>query len=243
MSCTCSEHIFCCVQNSQPIKVRYKWSAFYFAIHEKMVSLSQVHVQDKTVNGETHQFLLLFHHKLITEPLNYFKSYQEFLFSMDVNKYSVMRYFDDSFKIENNFTFMIEYPEHKCFVFFQQEKNPMITESNADVGYLFVNNTCDENIEFKGLTKSNGNAYLDGANDVEHQHYWSYAIGQTGNTAGYNQIPGFRKEVTQKIMEVNFWVKLKNLSLLERFITTITCRGKMYFRTHLSCLLYSFFFS
>ena len=208
-----------------------------------MVSLSKVHVQDKIVNGEIHQFLLLFHHKLITEPLNYFTSYQEFLFSMDENKYSVMEYFDDSFKIENEFTFMIEYPEHNCFVFFQQEKNPLNTENNADVGHLFVNNTCDENVEFKGLTKSQGNAYLDGANEEEHPHYWHYGIGQKGDWSGHDQMAGFKGDLTPKIMEVNFWVKLKNLSLLERFIKKITCRGKIAFRPPLSCLLFSFFFS
>ena len=78
-----------------------------------MVDLSKIHIKDKIVNGETHQFLLLLHHKLITEPLNYFTSYQEFLFSVDENKYSIMGYFDDSFKIDNNFIFMIEYPEYK----------------------------------------------------------------------------------------------------------------------------------
>ena len=194
-----------------------------------MVDLSKIHIKDKIVNGETHQFLLLLHHKLITEPLNYFTSYQEFLFSMDENKYSIMGYFDDSFKIDNNFTFMIEYPEYNCFVFFQQEKNPMNTENNADVGYLFVNNTCNETIEFKGLTKSQGGAYLDGTNEEEYPAYWYYGIGQIKGWSGH-QIPGFLREQTPMIMEVNFWVKLNNLSLLKRFIKQPTCRGKIYYR-------------
>ena len=210
-----------------------------------MVSLSKIHVEDKTVNGETHQFLLLVHHKLTPEQNNYFQTYEEFLFSIDVNKYSVMGYFDDSFKIENNFTFLIEYPEYQCFVFFQQEKNPIHTSNNGDVGYFFVNNTCEEDVEFKGLTTSQGNSFLDGVNDKEHPNYWHYAIGQTRDwhRDAHNQIPGFKLGYTPKIMEVNFWVKLKNLSLLERFIKTITCRGKMFSRFPLSCLLYSFFFS
>ena len=94
---------------------------------------------------------------------------------------------------------------------------------------LFVNNTCNETIEFKGLTKSQGGAYLDGTNEEEYPAYWYYGIGQIKGWS-VHQIPGFLREQTPKIMEVNFWVKLNNLSLLKRFIKQPTCRGKIYYR-------------
>ena len=197
-----------------------------------MVGLSNIHIKSQIVNGETHQFLLLLHHKLVEGQFTYFTSYQECLLSLNENKYSILEYFDDSFKIDGKFTFMIEYPDCNCFVFFQQEKNPLNTPNNADVGHLFVNNTCKGNIEFKGLTLNNYGAFLDGCNDEEKPNDWFYAIGQR-NPWAYHQLAGFIYAYTPKIMEVNFYVKLKNLSLLERFVKKSTCRGNVYHRPFL----------
>ena len=172
-----------------------------------MVHFANAKYAHKIIHGESHLFLLLLHHKL--EQNNFFNSYNEFLSTNSNNKYSFLSHFDDSFKIQNKFMLLLEYPETSCHVFFEQNQNPLNAAPNSDVGVIVYNNSCPYNVEFTGLTKySEQTTYLDGTNKPGLSHWWYYAIGQRDLWNNELQIPAYVEEKTPKIMELNLWVKI-----------------------------------
>ena len=184
-------------------------------------------IKDLTINGESHKFLLLFHHKL--ENANFFTDYNDFLFSNTQNKFSIFGYFNDFFKIGTNFSFLFEYPEHDCHLFWHQEENPLKTEHNSKVNYDIKSQTCPNPCNFTGLTKFRyGNCFLDGSAFPDNLDYWYYAVGQTTNWDDDFQIPGFERDKSPIIKEVNLWIEIQDLSILNRLFPKITCNQRIF---------------
>ena len=208
-----------------------------------MVKLSNVYIENKVIDNTKHQFLLLFHHKLVNR--NYFNSYSEFLLSNKENKYSIFGYFDDSFKVENKFWLMYEWPEAQCYMFFNQDKNPLNAEPNSDVGSNVTTITCSNaNIKFSGLTKyGNDITYLDGTNDPKDPGAWYYAIGQISDWSGKDQIPCFKGGTDPALTEVKLWVKINDLSQLSRFVSCYSCKQRLRINISFSTLVYTMFLS
>ena len=208
------------------------------------MKLSEIYVRDKEINGEIHQFILLFHHKLVDQ--NYFTTNSDFLFANSQNKYSLFGYFDDSFSFNGYFHFLYEWPEKNCLLFFKQLENPLKTSHNMVVSFDINYTNCTEpKQQFSGTTlfKENSSTFLDGTNDVNAPDHYFYAIGQRSQWSGSDQLAGYSTQKGEVIKEVNFWVKLNNLSPLKRFVNCLTCKQSLSIRLSFAFFFSNFFFS
>ena len=199
-------------------------------------------VDEKTIKGENHTFLLLFHHKL--EEFNFFKDYNDFLFSNSKNKFSIFGYFDDCFKIGDRFYFLFEYPEQNCHLFFSQKVNPLKAEHNSEVNVEEHDATCPNPYPFTGLTKYKEfkHCYLDGSAQDKSPDFWLYSVDQRTNWTGDSyQLPGFTSSYEPKLMEVNLWVEIKDLTMLNRLFRKYTCKRIIVFPHSISYYLISLF--
>ena len=208
-----------------------------------MVLLPFLKIKEKIINEEQQQFLLLFHHKL--ENNNFFTDYNNFLYSIKKNKYSLMKFLDGSLKIGEYFTFLIEYPESNCFLYWNQKVNPLDAEHNSEVSIDSLLNTCPNAFEFKGLTKYDKQSYtfLDGTADQIYQQYWLYSIGQRTNWEGRYQMPGFSDSMNPILTEVALWIKFNNMSILSHFVINFTLKMRHFFSHSIFCFTYCFVFS
>ena len=195
-----------------------------------MKKIRNFYIKEKIIDDELHQFLLLFHFKI--QDKNYFNTYNEFLYSNTKNKYSLFGFFDDSFKIVDNFVFLMEYPETSCYLYFQQNINPLQAVPNSNVGFLLKKSTCEATpgTIFSGLTKHDDfYSYLDGINDKENPNYWYYSLGQKSEWLNLDQIPAYALLTTPIIKEVNLFIEINSLSIIEKFQTFYSCKGKLSF--------------
>ena len=204
-----------------------------------MKKIRNVYFQEKYIENGLHKFLLLFHFKI--ENKNYFTTYNEFLYTNSKNKYSILGYLDDSFKIDlNSFHFLIEYPETSCYISFTQNVNPLNAPHNSQVGYDNSITNCTLKVPFSGLTKFNGsNTYLDGYNQAEYDSIWHYPIGQrTVWVSGHHQIPAYLDVYEPKITEVNFWIKINSLAIIDKIKSFYSCKQSSSFHVfHLYYLI------
>ena len=209
-----------------------------------MFKIRNYYLKEKPISEKVHQFLLLHHFKI--ENNNYFKSYNELLFSNDKNKYSVFGYFDSDFRIrreENanlSYVFLLEYPDIKSYIYFEQRENPLTAEHNTDVGLTIFESTMPSGDRaFSGFTKYGGSyngSYLDGFNNDTYKNDWYYAIGQRVKWKE-DQIPAHVFNETPKLVEVNLWVEIHDLSILDKFKNFYSCRGNnQYSLNYLFCL-------
>ena len=189
-----------------------------------MFKIRNYYLKEKPISEKVHQFLLL--HPFKIENNNYFKSYNELLFSNDKNKYSVFGYFDSDFRIrreENanlSYVFLLEYPDIESYIYFEQKENPLTAEHNTDVGLTIINSTMPSGDRaFSGFTKYGGSynsTYLDGFNNDNYPDFWFYAIGQRYSWTN-GLIPAHTENKTPKIYEVNLWAEIHDLSILDKF--------------------------
>ena len=125
----------------------------------------------------------------------------------------------------------MEYPDTSCYLYFQQNINPLQAEPNSNVGNILKQSTCSpKTVTFSGLTKYDGTcSYLDGFNDIEHQEWWHYPLGQKCEWLNLDQIPGYSLETSIKLNEVNLFIEINSLSILEKFQSFYSCKGKFSF--------------
>ena len=177
-----------------------------------------IFLKDKTIENEEYHFLLLHHFNSTSGEV--FDSTEETLFSDKKNKYSILRYFDNSFAISQKFFFLLEFPEHNCHYYFEQNKNPLEAEEDEDVTLKTIGPTCQGKVPFNGLTKSSSVCLLNGVKtDDEQLYYWYFPIGQRIDWQT-NLIPAF----TSPIHQISLWVQIENFSLLSRFRSILSCR-------------------
>ena len=196
-----------------------------------------IYLKKSIINDVAYHFLLLHHFKI--ENSQYFKTQEEILFGQSKNKYSILGYLDDSFKVKNKFVFLMEYPEGDCAIFFEQDINPVIAEPDQFVNMKNRGLECLGNIPFSGLTRSTteSRTFIDGVIRNESQNrIWYYPIGQKQGNGG-DIIPSYSEPQNPKITEVNLWIQIEDFSLLSRFKSILTCKPSIKF-THLTLFLY-----
>ena len=109
-----------------------------------------LYFKDKAINNIDHHFLLLHHFNSTSGEV--FNSKDEALYSYKHNKYSLLGFLDDRYKISDRFIFLLEYPEGNCGYYFEQSKNPLEAKDDENVHMINRGLMCDGTIEFSGLT-------------------------------------------------------------------------------------------
>ena len=153
-------------------------------------------------------WIKIFHHN--SQNGDFFINSNEVLFSNKTNKYSILGYINDSWKINNSFEFLLEYPQLIGYNRWKQslhpKDNPEIGDNNKAIGYEAINITWKEQ-KWGGLVKSNpgDQTFIDGSCGSI-GHYW-YSIGLYVSFNG--GIPGPNYIV---VNEVILWIRTVNSS-------------------------------
>ena len=173
-----------------------------------------LYVKEFYVDNKTSTFLLLHHFKIEN---SFFKDNEEAKFGNKENKYSILGYLNDDFKIGGKFFFFLEYPNENCTFYFTQEKNPIESKPNDEINYQDIKTTCSMSITvpFSGLIKSEESATflsIPPYSDVT----WHYSIGQKQSWYSDMCLTAFLSAHTPCITDVNFYVVIKDISLLKQ---------------------------
>ena len=168
-------------------------------------------------------WLLVFHHNTLH---GMFKSKTHAKYSLDPNKFSLLKRIDDSFKIDGKFEFLLKYPNLTGYNHWTQTVNPIKAQPNTENGYVPIEIKWDNNF-WHGLSLSNHvTSYLDGSPNAD---TWFYSIG----TNEYNTnefIPGSDWVVDGKYLkEVNLWIKVTN-NFVARKLFQICTKQQRYYR-------------
>ena len=192
------------------------------------------------VNDQVEErFLLVFHHNTINS--NFFNSYSEFLSTDSIDKYSILGFIDDDFKIDNSFEFIMEYPETSKYAHWKQDINPLEGERN-EITCNIIDKTWNEDPTnpFVCLHKSEriNKTYVEGteglSSQVKPQYYYSIGLRETWYN---NHLPAYiSSPTTSNIHEVFLWLKITDLNLLKK-IRIITC---IYHKTSLRKYVFVF---
>ena len=170
-------------------------------------------------------YLLVFHHNSSKRDL--FKSEKDFLFANTENKYSIFGYIDDSFKFDqNNFEFLLEYPDDHTHGFWYQRVNPWEAPQDTDVGYINKGNNFHAEIPFTGLTRFNrSHTFIEGCSASSGQ--WHYSIGSRVCWYENCLIPGPYLDNKTYLFEVFLWMRIPSMSFLKtKYFGFITCALK-----------------
>ena len=158
---------------------------------------------------------------------NIYSSKEEANFSLSRNKFSVLKYIDDDFKINDVYEFIIYYKELDIIIHWNQTKT--IHELNNDVGYMPIH--VDSNIAyFRGLAvneKSYG-SYLDG---MPSSGDWWYCIGatQTHSENGRTGMPGPKIPSKIEVNVTSLWIRVDSFDILKKLpsiVKKLTCKCK-----------------
>ena len=158
---------------------------------------------------------------------NLYKSTEEANFSLSRNKFSVLKYIDDDFKINGVYEFILYYEELDALIHWNQTKT--IHEKNDDVGYHPIH----VKSSYRGFTglavnKKYTSSYLDGMTNVEN---WWYCIGAT-TAYTENKITGMPGPIVSSAILVNatsLWIRLNDFKIFEKLpslIRRLSCRCK-----------------
>ena len=216
-----------------------------------MRKIRNIYLKDKIILNENHQFILLHHFRVVNS--NYFKRYEELLYSNEKNKYSIFGFFDDSFRIQTNtnneykFIFLLEYPE-AGYIYFEQDENPLTAAHDSEIGMKTIESTLpviDSSLyrPFSGLTKYEGkynSTFLDGFNSEADEHNgWYYPIGQ--RISWYDQIPCYIHNSNAEIMEVNLWIEFNDYLILDKFKNLYSCKSRQILTINLYTFIITMF--
>ena len=159
------------------------------------------------------KWLLIFHHKYETDE-DLFNNEEEVLSSSKENKFSILGSIDKSFRRNNKYEFLLEYPEKEGFNQWTQTKNPVFAEPWKENGYKPISISWS-NESWHGLARSSrvNHTFIDGSPSHDD---WFYSIGTY--LAWYGSIPGITNILNYpenereqlKVREVNLWIRIDN---------------------------------
>ena len=159
-----------------------------------MVSLHQNLKLFPNSEGVEEYYLLIFHQNTYTQ--DWFKT-EEFLEVNTLHKYSILKYFNDDFKIDQVFEFIMEYPEYGKFGHWTQMKNPLDADPDEDVHVVDKGSTWGDDQsrpKFIGLHQSSNDkfCFIEGTEgqSLDNYKYWFYAIVQKYEWHE-NALPGY----------------------------------------------------
>ena len=148
-------------------------------------------------------WLEVFHHKYIKGI--FFRNNEECNFSLNKNRFSVLRYIDDTYKIDNKYKFIQEYPQEKRIVRWDQELSIMSKGINV-MPTIFTPNIPN----FEGIVVSSDENYscFDGTPTSDVESWWN-AI---GTKVSFNSgIPGIWNTESASSQEVSLWIMINKV--------------------------------
>ena len=159
-------------------------------------------------------FIKIFEQRYNCNRANLFKE-NEANFSLTKNKFSLLKFINDDFRINDSFEFILYYDELDLIIHWSQKRS--IHEITKDVDYtpLHVNESLRL---FYGLARSNITAsFIDGEPD---SITWYYCIGMRNlyshETIGTG-IPGPYIQNLVVVNKVSLWIRLPNIDLVNKF--------------------------
>lgn len=168
------------------------------------------------ISAYKHSFIRIFYQNIKNNEKNVFVNNEEANFSLKKNKYSILKYIDNQFRICENgaFEFILLYEEiNKTYHWLQN--STIHSKHSLSTGYTPLHIEADDK-GFEGLGLSNtAHAYIDGMSSND---YWWYSIGQKDIYTGYDQIGIPGPVCTNKIVvnEVSLWLRMDEISLIKK---------------------------
>ena len=180
-------------------------------------------------DNEAEQFLLIFHQNTVNS--NLFKSYDEFINTNSIEKYSILGYINDDFKTkEDVFEFILEYPETQNYAYWKQQVFPLVDIDPENIGFSLIKKTwTNDSPEFIGLHKSERpqKCYIEGTTgfSIYENPLYFYALGLKG-VWNENKIPGYIENQEKSTMhQVYLWLKITDYSVLSYIPLFKTCNA------------------
>ena len=177
-------------------------------------------------------FVLIFRQKYPSGGL--FLDENECNKSLKKNKFSIIGSINDNFKINNNYHFLLEYPEVDMLI--EWEQKLYITSNESDVYENVYNSTFKT---FHGLAKSADfpdSTCIDGS-----VNSWRYAIGTRISYMG-KYIPGPYITTGIDVNEVLLWMKYDNVDLLHNLPTLRSFCSNKTSHSKISLFMFCFIF-
>lgn len=165
----------------------------------------------KVKHHNSSNFFLIFHHKYPIGGL--FADDKECNESFKKNKFSVIGSIDESFKINNNFHFLVEYPKLDAHLEWEQELP--ITSYTKDVYANVFNKSF---LNFRGIAYSDkyNETCFDGTPNSEASWWYAFGIKNAFN----GNIPGpIFQQNDQGHIQVNealIWIKIDNVDNIRK---------------------------
>ena len=187
-------------------------------------------------------FVQIFRQTVTKAVPNLFVDDREANFSLKKNRFSVLKYIDDKFRIaaDSTFEFIIYYKELNEIIHWTQKTSIHAKTSDTEYVVKHSNNTL-HGFEGIGLSINDNNAaYLDGQPSSTD---WWFSIGLK-SIFGNNGIPGSKHNYAtgfknQVVHEVSMWVRVDNMSLLYSLpALNRICSIKMQMRRPVSFIVY-----
>ena len=185
--------------------------------------MEKTHIFEKIMKRGIYEFayldgncwLKIFHQKFNKD--NLFKNETEAEYIISEEKYSILRDITENYKIDNQYHFIIYYPEFSNYFRWKQSIFPLDeiegNETEAE-GFELVKNTT-EGYKFGGLVKTNAtdskgnvNSLLDGNPGFG---TWYFAIGMYQNADSHwksSGIPSYLSNATNAAQYVSLWLRL-----------------------------------
>ena len=159
-------------------------------------------------------FVQIYYQNIAKGRNNFFKDNNEANFSLSRNAFSVLKFIDDEFKIDDVFEFILYYEELKTIIHWSQEVSFHMKVKQTGYRPLHVD---DDILYFGGLAVNTiaSSSYLDG---MPNSDEWWYSIGSRG-LSSYNKRSGFPGPIYTLRTEVNvssLWIRIDNFKLMRK---------------------------
>ena len=138
---------------------------------------------------------------------DYFLNFNEALNISSPNKYSILLFIDDKYKINNKFEFLLEYPEFNNYNRWKQSKHPLNNLDNDQLVEGYEPIYIGFNSGWVGLVKSSDSrTVIDG----HAGGYWYYSIGTQIGGWTNNQFPGPPPN-SNSVKNCSLWLRIDNI--------------------------------
>jgi hypothetical protein len=161
------------------------------------------------IENSSYLWLQVFHHKYPEGGL--FSSNDECNFSLKKNRFSVLKYIDETFKINDYYKFIIEYPNENKTI--QWDQRMSIMNKNISVEPV-IHTPGFSNFNGLGISSDINSTCFDGNPTSSYGNWW-YSIG--AKTVYLEGFPGIHGDNSVSTKEVSLWIMIAHLNDTKKF--------------------------
>ena len=180
-------------------------------------------------------FIQILYQNIKKGQKNLFIDKTEANYSLIKNKFSVLKYINDDFKINNVYEFIIYYKELDLILHWNQTSNFHVATNN--IGYKPIHVDSQNDI-FGGIGPNFGSgSYLDGQPNA---YDWWYSIGCI-NLHKYNGVIGMPGPKNPLLTEVNItslWIRINDFKILEKLPKLARALSCLYKRRYIPVFIF-----